>query len=133
MRVDKEALTMRRTMIIGAIAATALTIGLGVGATLAASDPIPPLPVASVTTTDGHMDDVKDMTSMMNGIGMTDMVGATGMDAMHTSMHQAIAGSVPADVLAACDDVHASTSEAQAPPSTDQASNHTAHHPDGQP
>lgn len=124
---------MRRTMIIGAISATALTIGLGVGATLAASDPTPPLPVASVTITDGHMNDVNDMTSMMNGNGMTNMMDTKDMNAMHTSTHQAIAGSLPADVLAACDAGHASMSDAQAPSSTDQASNHAAHHPGGQP
>jgi len=35
---------------------------------------------------------------------MTNMMETTGMDAMHTSMHQALEGSVPADVLAACDE-----------------------------
>lgn len=124
---------MRRTMIIGAIGATALTVGLGVGATLAAGDPIPPLPVPSVTMTDGHMNDVNDMTSMMTGNGMTNMMEAKGMEAMHTSMHQALEGSVSADVLAACDEFHASMSDTQAPSSTDQASNHSAHHPGGQP
>jgi hypothetical protein len=124
---------MRRTMIIGAIGATALTIGLGVGSTLAASDPTPPLPVASVTMTGTHMNDVNDMTSMMTGNGMTNMMDAKGMDSMHASMHQALEGSVSADVLAACDGGHASMRDAQAPSSTDQASNHAAHHPGGQP
>ncbi len=124
---------MRRTMIIGAIGATALTIGLGVGATLAASDPTPPLPVASITMTNGHMNDVNGMTSMMTGNGMTNMMDATGMDAMHTSMHQALEGSVSADVLAACDEVHASMSDTPTASSADQASNHAAHHPGGQP
>lgn len=124
---------MRRTMIIGAIGATALTIGLGVGATLAASNPTSPLPVASVTMTDSHMNDVSDMTSMMTGVDMTSMMGTNGMDAMHTSMHLALAGSVPADVLAACDAGHASMSDGQAPSSTDQGSSHAAHHPGDQP
>lgn len=124
---------MRRTMIISAISATALTIGLGVGATLAASDPTPPLPVASATMSGTHMNDVNDTTSMMTGNAMTDMMDAKGMDAMHATMHQAVAGSVPADVLAACDVGHASMSDTQAPSSTDQASNHAAHHPGGQP
>ncbi len=123
---------MRRTMIIGAIGATTLTIGLGVGATLAASDPIPPTPTTSVPMPE-------DMTSMMDGNGMASMMGesgmmdATGMDAMHTAMHQALEGKVPADVLAACDEAHMSMSGASAPSSIDGATNHAAHHPGGKP
>ncbi len=126
---------MRRTMIIGAIGATALTIGLGVGATLAASDPAPTTPTVTMTDamSGNHMNNIEDMTSMMNGNGMTNMMDTKDMNAMHTPTHQAIAGSVPADVLAACDAGHASMSDAQAPSSTDQASNHAAHHPGGQP
>ena len=126
---------MRRTMIIGAIGATALTIGLGVGATLAASDPAPTTP--SVTMLDAmsgnHMNNIEDMTSMMNGNGMTNMMDARGMDAMHTSMHQALAGSVPADVLTTCDQAHDSMIGTQAPAATAAGSNHSAHHPGGQP
>ena len=122
---------MRRTMIIGAISATALTIGLGVGATLAASDPTPRPPVAAVTMTGNHMNDVNDMTSMMSGNGMANMMDATGMDAMHTSMHQAIANSVPADVLAACDTAHAATTSSTT--SATGTSGHAAHHPGSQP
>ena len=123
---------MRRTMIIGAIGATTLTIGLWVGATLAANDPIPPTPTPSITMPE-------DMTSMMDGNGMTMMMGengmmdGTGMEAMHTAMHQALEGKVPADVLAACDEVHTSMSGASAPSSTDPATNHAAYHPGGQP
>ena len=134
---------MRRTMIIGAITATALTIGLGVGATLATSHPTPSTPtnMATPTTvvsmtdamTGTHMNDIEAMTSMMNGNGMANMMDASGMDAMHTTMHQALEGSVPADVLAACDDVHTTMGSAQAPSSTDLASNHAGHHPGGQP
>jgi hypothetical protein len=128
---------MRRRMIIGAVSATALTIGLGVGATLAAGEPTPPAPIAPVTMTDAmtgtHMNDVEDMTSMMNGNAMSNMMDASGMDSMHTTMHQASAGRVPADVLAACSDVHAAMNTAQGPSSTDLPSNHSAHHPGGQP
>lgn len=128
---------MRRTMIIGALTATALTIGLGVGATLAASDPTPPTPTTVVSMTDGmtgtHMSDIEAMTSMMNGNGIANMMDASGMDAMHTTMHEALEGSVPAGELAACDDAHTTMGSDQAPSSTDLASNHAGHHPGGQP
>ena len=117
---------MRRTMNIGASGATTLTIGLGVGATLAASDPIPPTPTTSITMPE-------DMTSMMDGNGMATMMNATGMDAMHTAMHRALGGKVPADVLAACDEAHTSMSSASATSMIDAASNHAAHHPGGKP
>lgn len=122
---------MRRTMIIGAISATALTIGLGVGATLAASDPTPPLPVASVTMTNGHMNDVNDMTSMMNGVDMTSMMGMGGMEAMHTAMHDALAGTVDADTLAACNTAHDAMTTSTTPATG--MSGHAAHHPGSQP
>ena len=66
---------MRRTMIIGAIGATALTIGLGVGvgATLAASDPAPTTPTVTMTNamSGNHMNNIEDMTSMMTGVDVT--------------------------------------------------------------
>ncbi len=128
---------MRRTIIIGAIGATALTIGLGVGATLAASDPTPPTAPTAVSMTDAmtgtHMNDIEAMTSMMNGNGMANMMDADRMGAMHTIMHEALEGGVPADVLAACDDAHTTMSSEQAQSSTDLASNHDAHHPGSQP
>ena len=126
---------MRRRMITGAIGATALTIGLGVGATLAASDPTPTTPTVTMTDamTGAHMNNIEDMKSMMNGNGMTNMMNANGMQSMHAAMHQAMLGSVPADVLAACDMAHDSMVGTQAPSSTDLGSNHSAHHAGGQP
>ena len=122
---------MRRTMIIGAIGATALTIGLGVGATLAASEPIPHLPVESVSMPDGHMDDVNDMTSMMKGNGMTNMMDAGGMESMHRAMHDVLAGTIDADALAACDTAHdAMTTKTT---SATGVPGHAAHHPGSQP
>ena len=124
---------MRRTMIIGAISATALTIGLGVGATLAASNPTPPPPVAAVTMTGNHMNDVNNMTSMMNGNGMTNMMDAGGMEAMHTTMHEALAGTVDADTLAACDTAHDAITTSTTPASTGMPAGHAAHHTGSQP
>ena len=123
---------MRRRMIIGAIGATALTIGLGVGATLAASDPTPSTTTTLVSMTEAmngtHMHNVEDMTSMTNGNGMTNMMDASGMDSMHATMHQALEGRVTADALAACDRSHTAMGSTQAPSSTDVASNHSDHH-----
>jgi hypothetical protein len=160
----------RNKMIIGAVGATALTIGLGVGATLSAnSDSTPPTPTTTMmdatdtTVMDGthmnddagmssmmdgtdmtmmdgtHMNDGAAMSSMMDGAAMTSMMGTSAMAAMHTMMHEALEGSVPADVLAACDEAHVSMSNAPASSSTDVTSStavvpdHAAHHADAQP
>jgi hypothetical protein len=125
-------------MIFGAVGAAALTIGLGVGATLDASgDSTPPTPTGSTITMDAmgdtHMNGDAAMSSMMNGSGMTSMMGADGMAAMHTAMHEAFGDSVPADVLAACDELHVSMTSASASSSTDVASDHAAHHAGDQP
>ena len=128
---------MRRTMIIGAIGATALTIGLGVGvgATLAASDPAPTTPTVTMTDamSGNHMNNIEDMTSMMTGVDVTSMMGVGDMEAMHTAMHDALAGTVDADALAACDAAHdaMTTSSARATPG--MPAGHAAHHPGGQP
>ena len=133
----------RNKMILGAVGATALTIGLGVGATLYAnSDSTPPTSTISNTMMDGtdmsmmdggHMNDGAAMSSMMDGTAMTTMMGADGMAAMHTAMHEAVGDSVPADVLAACDEVHVSMTDALASSATDGGPDHAAHHPDSQP
>jgi len=154
----------RNKMIIGAVGATALTIGLGVGATLSANDDsIPPTSTGSTTMMDAtdnmdgtHMNDGAAMSSMMNGTDMTTMdgthmndgaamssmmdgtdttimMGADGMAVMHTAMHEALGDSVPADVLAACDEAHISMSNAPASSSTDVVPDHAAHHADAQP
>ena len=68
---------MRRTLILTTIGTVALTIGLGVGATMAGSSPIPPpagMPSVTMTGKRRHMNDVDDMTSMMNGNDMTSMM-----------------------------------------------------------
>ncbi len=126
---------MRRTMIIGAIGATALTIGLGVGATLAASDPTPTTPTVTMTDamSGNHMNDIEDMPSMMNGVDVTSMMGAGDMDAMHTAMHDALAGTVEADALAACDTAHDAMTTSSAPATPGMPAGDAAHHPGSQP
>ena len=107
---------MRRTMIIGAISATALTIGLGVGASLANADPSSTAP-RNMTTMMGtpngdHMPDTTDMTSMMNGNGMTNMMDADGMTNMMDGNGM---------------------DSASTPPTTGVESGHTEHHPSVRP
>lgn len=126
---------MRRTMIIGAISATALTIGLGVS--LATADPTPTVPTDMTTmmdTTNGaHMLDSTDMTSMMDDNGMTHMIDANDMASMQTAMHEESSGSVTADRLAACDAGLTSMNGTSMPSPGNVGSGHTAHHPGTQP
>jgi hypothetical protein len=118
----------RNKLILGAVGATALTIGLGVGATLYAnSDSTPPTSTGSISMMDGSA------MTMMDGTAMTTMMGTDGMAAMHTAMHEAFGDGVPADVLADCDEAHVSMSDAPASSSTDVVPDHAAHHSDGQP
>ena len=131
---------MRRTIILSAVGTIALTIGLGVSATLASgatysSNPATSIPMMGSANDNmmkgTGMDDMMGtdaMTSMMNGSGTGNMMGADGMDAMHSAMHDALSGGVPADVLAACDTAHASMSSTTSPRNSLDAA-HTAHHP----
>jgi hypothetical protein len=81
---------MRRTLILTALGATTLSIGLGLGASLASADPSPSHP--TVTTgmmANGDISQMHDgtgMTQMMASAGMTGM-GANDMNAMHATMH----------------------------------------------
>ena len=62
---------MRRTLILSALGSVTLLIGLGVGAALAATDPVQSSPIATSTM----MDDcpMTDMTSMMQMMGSSMM------------------------------------------------------------
>lgn len=129
---------MRRTLILTALGAATLAIGLGVGATLAAAHPAPPGP--TVTTTmmaNGHnaqMHDGTGMTQMMGSTAMNGSMDADDMNAMHTTMHAAMSDLMSADQLAACDSAHASMTNGQ-PPSVASMPNaaHNAHHQGTQP
>lgn len=125
---------MRRTLILTTVSTVALTIGLGVGATMAGSSPISEAAMASMmdTANGGHMGDTDDMTSMMNGVDMYNMMGADDMNAMHTAMHAALADTVDADALAACDAAHEAMTTSTKPSSTGMPG-HAAHHPGSQP
>ncbi len=125
---------MRRTLILTALGATTLAIGLGVGATLASANPAPPGP--AVTTTmmangnNAQMHDGTGMTQMMGSLGMNGSMDADDMNAMHTAMSDRMS----ADQLAACDSAHASMTDGQ-PPSVASMPNaeHNAHHQGTQP
>ena len=120
---------MRRTMIIGAISATALTIGLGaglgVGASLANADPSSTAPrnmtTMMGTPNGGHMPDTIDMTSMMDAAGMTNMMNGNGMTNM-----------IDADGMTNMTDGNGMDS-ASTPPTTGVESGHTEHHPSVRP
>ena len=136
---------MRRTIILGTIGAFALTIGLGVSATLASGATAASSPTHFTAELDPakgrHIADVGDIgnrmgseavTGMMNGHGMGTMMGTDGMDAMHSAMHDALRSSVPAEVLAACDT--APTSMSATTSSTNSLGDrHATHHPGVQP
>ena len=135
---------MRRTIILSAVGAIAFTIGLGVSATLASGAKFPSNPTNSISMMDpandshmngtgmGNMMGTDAMSNMMNGSGMDNMMGTDGMDAMHSAMHDALSGSVPADVLAACDSAHTSMSTTTSSPNS-LDDGHAAHHPGAQP
>ena len=125
---------MRRTLILTTISTVALTIGLGVGATMAGSSPISGTAMTTMmnAASSRDMGDTDGMTSMMNGADMTSMMGTEGMDAMHTAMHATLADAVDPEALAACDTAHEAMTASTTAGSTGM-SGHAAHHPGNQP
>jgi hypothetical protein len=125
---------MRRTLFLATIGTVALTIGLGVGATMAGSSPISGaanLTSMMTAANGGRTGDIGDMTSMMNGVDMSNMMGTNGMEAMHTAMHNALADTVHADALAACDTAHEAMTTSTTPATG--MPGHAAHHTGSQP
>jgi hypothetical protein len=128
---------MRRTLILTALGATTLSIGLGLGAALASADPAQRGSTVSTMMDDGNggkMHDETGMTQMMGSAGMNGGMDADDMNAMHTTMHAAMSDNVSADQLAACDSAHAGMNNgesASAMPGSGSA--HTAHHQGTQP
>lgn len=80
---------MRRKLILTAIGATTLSIGFGVGATLATDNSTQRIPtVSTMMTGTGNVE------HMCSSTGMASMTRSAGMDsdtmaAMHTQMHAA--------------------------------------------
>ena len=122
---------MRRTLILTALGAATLSMGLGVGATLATGNSMQSIPTVTTTMMGTgnaeHMQDGTAMPSMMGSAGMN----ADDMTAMHTTMHAAMSQSVPADQLAACESVHTSMQGGSSMITSDTA--HAAHHQAVQP
>lgn len=123
---------MRRTLILTSIGAIALTVGLGVGAALAGNSSMSRATNMMSAAKAGHMAHSDDMTSMMNGVDMTNMMSAGGMEAMHRAMHAALAGTVDAEALAACDTAHEAMTTSTTP-GLSAMPGHAAHHPGSQP
>jgi hypothetical protein len=128
---------MRRTLILTALGATTVAIGLGAGATLASPNPAQPGP--NVTTAmmangdRGQMHEGTEMTQMMGSLGMTGM-DADDMNAMHTTMQAGMSDRMSADQLAACDSVHAGmTNDQSTHDMPGSNAGHTAHHQGTQP
>ncbi len=126
---------MRRTMILTALGAATLSIGLGAGATLATGNSMQSIP--TVTTT---MMGTGNAEHMQDGTAMASMMGSAGMNAddmtamhttMHTTMHAAMSQSVSADQLAACESAHTSMLGGSSMITSDTA--HAAHHQAVQP
>ncbi len=122
---------MRRTMILTALGAATLSIGLGAGATLATGNSMQSIPTVTTTMMGTgnaeHMQDGTAMASMMGSAGMN----ADDMTAMHPTMHAAMSQSVSADQLAACESAHTSMLGGSSMITSDTA--HAAHHQAVQP
>jgi hypothetical protein len=132
-----EEATMNHGVRTAAVGAALLTAGLAAGlaiespaATATERAPTPPTAVAMPTA---H---IAGLDQMMNGdMSGTDhvgsMMGGANMTAMHTAMHEQMAGVVDADVLAACDTAHgqmAGMTSGDASTAAMQEATHAAHH-----
>lgn len=120
---------MKRKLILTAIGATTLSIGFGVGATLATDNSTQRIPSTMMTGTGnmGHMCSSTGMASMMRSAGMdSDTMAAT-----HTEMHAAMGEHMSTENLAACDSAHRSMMNGLSMTSPDSGSadsSHPSHH-----
>jgi hypothetical protein len=111
---------MRRTLILTALGATTLSMGLGVGAILASANSAP---ASSITT-----------TSMMTTTMMASDMMTGDMNTMHATMHAAMEDRMSADLLAACDAAHATMTSSPSSSDTPMpAADHASHHQGSQP
>lgn len=119
-----------RTRTIGAIGATLVTagllLGLAFGANSAASSTTPTTTPTSVSMPTNQM---PGMGSMMSGDpSAMGVMGSADMSAMHPMMHQMMKGAVDDDVLAACDEAHATMSGSMTTMPEEGQTQHDAHH-----
>jgi hypothetical protein len=127
---------MRRKLILTAIGATTLSIGFGVGATLATDNSTQRIPtVSTMMTRTGNME------HMCSSTGMASMMRSAGMDsdtmaASHTEMHAAMGEHMSAETLAACDSAHRSMMDGSSMTSSESGpadSSHRSHHAGARP
>lgn len=123
-------MNMTRRLATGFAAALAVG-GFAAGAAFAGTTESGP---AATTPTTMSAPMMMNGTGMMGAgtIGMADMssmMGDVAMNAMHTSMHEAMAAFMPADVLAGCDRAHAQMMAAVDSSTKDTAPlDHASHH-----
>lgn len=119
-----------RTRTHGAIGATVVTAGLLLGLAAAGSSAATGTNQTTPTTVSMPIDQMSDMGSMMTGDAneMTDIMGSADMSAMHSMMHEMMRGTVDDDVLAACDEAHASMAGSTTSMPEQGQTQHDAHH-----
>ena len=125
----KEKAMKPRTRTLGAIGAAVVTaglvLGLAFGGSSAASGTTQSTPTVSMPS--GQMPGVG---SMMAGdtTGTGDMMASADMSAMHAMMPQTMPGTVDDEVLAACDEAHASMAGSMTAMPEQGLAQHEAHH-----
>jgi hypothetical protein len=125
----KEDTMKSRTRTLVAVSATAVTaalsLGLAFGGNSAAGSTAPTTP----TTVSMPIDQMPGMGSMMGDTnGMAAMMGSADMAAMHSMMHQMMKGTVDDDVLAVCDEAHATMAGSMTTMPEQSQAQHEAHH-----
>ena len=116
--------TWRTGVVAAAVGAAGLVAGLAFASTSAAQSGDMPITTNSVVAPmDQMMGDSHDMGSMMGS-----MMGSGDMTAMHQMMHTMMRGSVPEEVLAACNEAHANMTTGSVDTTGTGSVDHTAHH-----
>ena len=131
MALVKEETMKPHTRKLGVIGATVVTTGLVIGLAFASSSAATGTTQTTPTTVLMPMSQTPGMGSMMTGDsnGMGAMMGSADMSAMHTMMHQMMKGMVDDDVLAACDESHATMAGSMTTIMPEQSqTQHEAHH-----
>ena len=115
---------------LGVIGATVVTTGLVIGLAFASSSAATGTTQTTPTTVLMPMSQTPGMGSMMAGDsnGMGAMMSSADMSAMHSRMHQMMKGIVDDDVLAACDEAHATMAGSMTTMPEQRQTQHEAHH-----
>jgi hypothetical protein len=119
-------MTTKTRWLVG-VAIVAAMLAVSAGFAVARDGGAPQVPGGMMGgSSDGMMGSGSAVDGMM-GSGMGAMMSGVDMDAMHEQMMAALAGKVPADLLARCDALH---DQMWSDGGTDgaQGSGHSAHH-----